>query len=141
MNYEINPYLQFAGECAQAFELYASAFGGTPAIMRMGDMPGVAPEEYSHLVMHANLNIGPNMLMGSDNLPGQEAPLVKGNNQSVCVSPETREEADRLFAILSQGGEVDQAMEEMFFGYFGTFTDRYGIRWMIIVLPEEHCGN
>lgn len=141
MNYQFNPYLQFAGDCAQAFELYASAFGGTPDTMRMGDMPGVAPEEYSHLVMHTCLNIGSTMLMGCDNLPGQGAPLVKGNNQSVCVSPETREEADRLFAILSQGGQVDQAMEEMFFGYFGTFTDRYGIRWMIIVLPEEHCGS
>lgn len=139
MNCKLNSYLIFDGDCTEAFELYARAFRGTPRYLRMGDMPD-APAECRHLVVHVNLNIGDTMLMGSDSVPGYSPTLIKGNNQSVVIHPESREDADRFFAILSEGGVVEQPMADMFFGYYATFTDRYGICWMIVVLPEEHCG-
>lgn len=102
MNCKLNTYLIFDGDCTEAFGLYASAFGGTPRFLRMGDMPD-APAEQHHLVTHANLNIGDTMLMGSDSVPGYSPTLIKGNNQSVVIHPESREDADHFFAILSEG--------------------------------------
>jgi len=58
--------------------------------------------------------------------------LTFGNNISINLEPDSREEADRLFAALSDGGEVTMAMEDMFWGdYFGTVTDTYGVQWMV----------
>ncbi len=136
MNYQLNSYLNFDGDCAEAFALYAEAFGGTPQIMRFGDMPD-SPAEHKDKVLHVNLNIGSTMLMGSDCIPGFGNPLVKGNNQSVVIQPESREEADRLFAILSKGGQIEMPMSDEFFGYFGTFVDRFGICWMIVIQAQD----
>lgn len=133
---KLNPYLNFDGTCEEAFNFYKSVFGGEfTHISKMGDfnvegMP-VADED-RNLVMHVSLPIGDDILMGSD-VSGQMKSLFKsGNNNYISLSPDSREEADRLFDALSAGGEVEMAMEEMFWGdYFGSFRDRYGIWWMI----------
>ncbi len=131
---QLNTYLTFAGNCREAFEFYRSVFGGEFETMQtFGDGPpdmGV-PEELKAQVMHVSLSIGDSTLMGSDTGPGSPG-VVMGSNFQISVTPDSRDEADRLFAALSDGGTVGQAMEEMFWGdYFGTCDDQYGIRWMI----------
>jgi PhnB protein len=74
--------------------------------------------------------------MGTDCSESMGFTLVQGNNVHLNLEPDTREEADRLFAALSYGGTVETPMMEMFWGaYFGSFTDRFGIHWMI------NCAN
>ncbi len=133
----INIYLNFDGNCREVFEYYRSVFGGEFAIMQtfrngppdMG-MP-VADDELDN-VMHVSFPIGESVLMGSDTPSGFGMPHAPGNNFSISVSPESREEADRLFARLSDGGEVGMPMADMFWGsYFGTCVDKFGIPWLI----------
>lgn len=72
------------------------------------------------------------ILMGTDAPKEMGFTLAKGNNMHICIEPETREEADRLFNKLSADGHVTMPMADMFFGaYFGEFSDKYGINWMI----------
>jgi PhnB protein len=134
----INPYLTFKNNCEEAFEFYRSVFGGEfqgPGIMRMGDMdPGQpVPEDAKNLVMHVTLPIGEGtVLMGSDAPDGFGPPLNVGNNISIAITTDSTEEADRLFAGLSEGGTVTMPMADAFWGaYFGMFTDKFGINWMI----------
>jgi PhnB protein len=75
---------------------------------------------------------GGDLLMASDIMPSAGHKLVVGNNNYICISPESREEADRLFEGLSDGGEVEMPMQDQFWGdYFGSFKDKYGVCWMI----------
>ena len=135
----INPYLTFKNNCEEAFEFYRSVFGREfqgPGIMRMGDMPGgehPMPDEAKNLVMHVALPIGEGtILMGSDAPEGFGPPLNIGNNISVAIKTDSVEESDRLFNGLSQGGSVTMPMADAPWGaYFGMFTDKFGINWMI----------
>ena len=129
-------YLNFGGDCRDAFEFYRSVFGGEFAIMQSfrdgpGDMGGM-PEEELDNVMHVSYPIGDSVLMGSDVPSTFGAPHAPGNNFSVSLSPESREEADSLFAKLSDGGSVGMPMADMFWGsYFGACTDKFGINWQV----------
>ncbi len=137
MNYKLNSYLSFDGNCEEAFSLYAKAFGGEARFMRAEGVPGI-PAEMGNKILHTQLEIsGGDTLMGSDSFPMEGSPAYQpGNNQSVCITPPSKEEADRLFAILSEGGSNIMPMSEQFFGYFGCFIDRFGINWMIVI-PNE----
>lgn len=130
---KLNPYLNFDGRTEEAFNFYKSVFGGEflGGIYKMKDMQGMeVPEEAKDLVMHVSLPIGNDILMGSDTMPGQ--PFVQGNNNYISIFPESREEADRLFGALSQGGEVEIPMADQFWGdYFGSLKDKFGVYWMI----------
>ncbi|HUH35672.1 MAG TPA: VOC family protein [Moheibacter sp.] len=88
--------------------------------------------EDGNKIMHIVYSIGNAILMGSDT-GGEWAPkFVQGNNFSISINAESKEEADRLFDGLSAGGEVTMPMNETFWGaYFGMFTDRFGINWMV----------
>ena len=107
-------------------------------IQRFGDIPAeaghppVAPE-IKKMILHVELPItGNHILMGTDAPKEMGFTLTKGNNMHICIEPETREEADRIFNELSVGGNVTMPMADMFFGsYFGEFSDQYGINWMI----------
>lgn len=132
----INPYLTFKDQCEEAFEFYRSVFGGEfmGGIMRMGDadMGQPIPDEAKNLVMHVALPIGGNILMGSDAPEGFGPPLQQGNNYSVAISPDTKEEADRLFKGLSEGGTVVMPLADAFWGgYFGMLSDKFGVQWMV----------
>ncbi len=136
---QINTYLTFQDNCRQAFEFYRSVFGGEFTDMQsFGDGPpdmGV-PEAEQHLVMHVSLPIGSGVLMGSDR-GSFGPPLTTGSNFSLSIAPDSREEADALFAKLSDGGRATMPMKDQFWGaYFGTCTDRFGINWMI----NHHAG-
>lgn len=131
----VNPYLNFDGQAEEAMNFYKSVFGGEfmgNGIMRMGDTPGITEEEKNR-VMHVSLPLdNGSILMASDILPSMGHKLKKGNNNYICLAPDSREDADRLFNALSQGGEVEMPMQDQFWGdYYGSFKDKYGVCWMI----------
>ena len=131
----LNTYINFKGNCREAFEFYRSVFDGEFAIMQtFGDGPddmGVLEEEKNN-VMHVSFPIGDSVLMGSDVPSGFCMTHIQGSNFSISVGPDSREEADRLFGRLSEGGTVSMPMGDMFWGlYFGACTDKFGINWQI----------
>lgn len=135
-----HPYLNFPdGKTEEAFRFYAAAFGNElENLTRFGDMPmpgsELSPED-AQRIMHVRLPLGGDaMLMGSDVLDGMHGPVVMGSNVYVSLHPSTRDEADRLFAGLAEGGEVEMAMMDAPWGdYYGSFRDKYGVLWMINV--------
>lgn len=132
-----NTYLNFNGNCEAAFNFYKSVFGGEFNFMgRFGDMPAsddyTVPESDKNKVMHVSLPIGKSILMGSDNGQQYEASFVKGNNFSVSVTADSKEEADKIFNALAEGGQVTMPMSDTFWGdYFGMLQDQFGIQWMM----------
>lgn len=135
----INVYLTFNGNCEEAFNFYKSVFGGDfPYIGRFKDMPpnesGEKPSgEAGEKIMHVSLPISKEtMLMGSDTGGEWASNYTQGNNFSISINTDRKEEADRLFNGLSQGGNVTMPMNKTFWGdYFGMFTDKFGINWMV----------
>ena len=133
----VNVYLTFDGQCREAFELYKSALGGEFSyISTFGEMPPQGdqplPDALKDRIMHVSLPVSSEtILMGSDSMPGMSPQIVMGNNFSVSLSPSSKEEADRLFAALGEGGTVTMPMQDQFWGaYFGMLTDKFGINWM-----------
>jgi PhnB protein len=136
----VSTYLNFNRNTEEAFNFYKSVFGGefTGEIMRMGAAPSdpSQPEMSDadkNLVMHVALPIlGGHLLMGTDAPESMGFTLTMGNNVHISLAPDSREEADRLFAALSEGGKVEMPMADQFWGdYFGSFVDKYGVQWMI----------
>lgn len=128
----INPYLNFNGTCEEAFNFYKKAFGGEfTMISRAGESPVPVSEKEKNLIMYIELPIGNDKLMGSDIFESFGHKIIVGNNNYVAISPESKEEADRLFYDLSEGGEVEMPISQQFFGYFGSFKDKFGVCWMI----------
>lgn len=132
----VNPYLNFNGTTEEAFNFYRSVFGGEfITLQRFSDTPeadriAVADRDK---IMHVALPIGNgNILMGTDALESMGHPLTVGNNFYMSISADSEEEADKYFNALSPGGKITMPLEKAFWGaYFGMFTDRYGIQWMI----------
>src|SRR3989338_7503641 len=136
---KINPYLNFDGNAEEVFNFYKSVFGGefTP-IQRFKDIPAgekPMPKEEENRIMHIGLKISENaILMASDISDSMGMSLVKGNNNYISLTPDNKEEGQRLFNELSAGGHVEMPYEKMFWGdYFGSFTDKFGVCWMIDV--------
>lgn len=136
----VNTYLNFNRQTEAAFDFYRQAFGTDYAapIRRFGDMPAMPgqpplPEADRGLVLHVALPIlGGHLLMGTDAPESVCPPVITGNNFHISLHPDTRAEADGLFAALSAGGKVTMPMQVMFWGdYFGSFVDRFGVGWMI----------
>ena len=127
-----NIYLRFNGNCEEAFLFYHSVIGGdVPRINRFKDMPN-HPEGMEEYVMHINLPIGHSVLMGNDSLKGFSSVENQGNNYAVCLNMDDENEADRLFKGLSEDGKISTPLEKTFWGaYYGDFTDKFGIHWMI----------
>lgn len=139
----INPYLNFNGNTEEVFNFYKSVFGGEFAVVqRFNQMPaGVTeqegcadnaiPEAEKNGIMHIALPVGSSMIMGTDvtsNMPQVSA----GNNQSLCISVDSREDADRIFNGLANGGAVQMPLQDMFWGdYYGMLVDKFQIQWMI----------
>ena len=133
---KLNPYLNFDGKAEEAFTFYKSVFGGEflGEVFKIGNAPGCEhlSEDEKNRVMHIALPVGDDLLMASDIVPSMGHQLVEGNNNHVSIFPDSREDADRLFAGLAEGGTVEMPLEDQFWGaYYGSFTDKYGIKWMI----------
>lgn len=136
----VNVYLTFNGNCEEAFNFYRSVFGGEfPYVGRFKDMPPspetgkTIPDEEGERIMHISLPISKEtMIMGSDTGGEWAAQYKQGNNFSISINADTREDADRFFKGLSAGGQVIMPMNETFWGdYFGMFTDKFGVNWMV----------
>jgi PhnB protein len=135
----VSTYLNFPGTTEQAFAFYRSVFGGqfNGPIHRFGEAPaapGQPPlsEADKNLVMHVELPIlAGHVLMGTDAPASMGFSVVHGNSVHINLEPDTRAETDRLFSALSVGAKIDMPLQDMFWGaYFGSLTDRFGIRWM-----------
>lgn len=137
----INVYLTFNGNCEEAFNFYKSVFGGEFQYLgRFGEMPpqeGMppVPEAAKNLIMHVSLPISnETVLMGSDASESFGQKVDMGNNFSISINTDSKEEADRLFNALSAGGKVVMPMNNTFWGaYFGMLQDPFGINWMVNV--------
>lgn len=132
-----NTYLNFDGNCEEAFNFYKSVFGGNfTYIGRFGEMPSsedyTVPDTDKNKIMHVSLPIGASVLMGSD-VGGDWAPTFKqGNNFAVSISANSKEEADRIFDFLGAGGQITMPLMNTFWGdYFGMLTDKFGVNWMM----------
>ena len=137
----ISPYLNFPGTAEAAMNFYAKALGGTLTdIHRFGTMPGSEgmPEAAKQLVMHVGLELpGGGRIMASDTMEGMGPPHVAGTNMSISIHPDSREQADQIFAALSDGAEIGMPLADQFWGdYYGHLTDRYGVQWMV----NYHAG-
>jgi PhnB protein len=138
----VNTYLNFPGTTEEAFAFYAKTFGSeTTMLTRYSDMPAAGPGELpageQNLVMHAELPIdGGHVLMATDMLESMGQQTRIGNNTTLCLDVDSREEADRLYDALSEGGSEGSPMADMPWGaYWGVVLDRYGIRWMVNYTP------
>lgn len=134
-------YLNFSRNTEEVFNFYKSVFGGDfvdGKINRFGEIPemeGMPPiaETDKNLVMHISLPIlGGHLLMGTDAPDSMGFKVNQGNNVYISLHPDSRLEADQLFAKLTEGGVVEMPMQDMFWGdYYGSLTDKFGIKWMV----------
>lgn len=140
-----NIYLNFQGNAEEAFNFYKSVFRTewSAPIMRMGDipqqegMPQLSDAE-KKMVMHVALPIlGGTNIMGTDMLESMGHKLKIGNNTTISLEPDTKEEADRIYNALSQGGTDCVVPHDEFWGYWGVCLDRFGIRWMFNVPNQQ----
>lgn len=139
----INPYLNFNGECEEAFTFYKSVFDGEfDSFQRFNEAQpdNPLPPEEANYVMHVSLPIGGDTyLMGSDS-PASMGKVNSGTNVHISIQTDNDAETDRLFNGLSAGGRVTMPLEKTFWGArFGMWEDRFGIQWMINqpITPEE----
>ena len=132
----INPYINFNGNAEEAFTFYQSVFGGEFAsVVRFKDLESSEfqiAEEDANKIMRIVLPIGANTLIAND-VPESLGPVNEQEDRSkISVSAESREEADRIFTGLSEGGSVEMPMSESPWGtYFAMFRDKYGIEWTV----------
>ncbi len=129
---QLNPYVNFNGQCEAAFKFYEKVLGGKITFsMTWGEMPGADqfPAESHKLIMHSTLSLGDKLLMGADAPPGRyQEP--KGMNLSLHFKDKA--EAERIFKTLAEGGSVTMPFEKTFWSPgFGMCVDKFGVPWMI----------
>jgi uncharacterized glyoxalase superfamily protein PhnB/uncharacterized protein YndB with AHSA1/START domain len=133
-------YLNFPGNTEEAFNLYKSVFQSdfVDGIQRFDQVPSEPgrPELADHvkkMVLHVELPIlGGHILMGTDAPKEMGFTVSPGNNMHIQLEPESREETERIFKSLAEGGKVSMELQDMFWGaYFASFTDKYGVNWML----------
>ena len=129
---KLNAYLNFKGQCEEAFKLYEQVLGGKiMAMMKYSDSPMAdqVPAESRNAIMHASMVVGDQALFGSDAPPEH---FEKPQGFAVSLSIAEPAEADRVFQALSEGGSVQMPIQETFWAQrFGMLRDRFGTPWMI----------
>lgn len=140
---EYNISLTFPGTCAEAFNLYKKVFRQDfNAFILFSDDPttsatfGITEKELD-MVAFVEMRLGNIRLYGDDTLPSSGTDITPGKNVSISVDTETREEADRIFKELSEGGEVLTPPTDFSWGYISTFIDKYGVKWVTWYKPPR----
>jgi PhnB protein len=142
----VNTYLNFPGNTEEAFNFYATVFATEiiPPVYRFGDMPAnpegpALSETERNQIMHMEVPIlNGHVLMATDMLESMGQQLRVGNNTTISLELDSREEADRIYDALSEGGSETTAMQDMPWGaYWGTCLDPYGVRWMFSYTPPS----
>jgi PhnB protein len=132
----VQPYLFVEGRCEEALEFYRRALGAeVEMLMRFKDSPdrGSCTAGSEDKVMHASFRIGDSTLMASDGRC-QGQPSFQGTALSLTAADDA--EAERRFAALAEGGQVQVPLEKTFFSSrFGVLADRFGVPWMVVVAP------
>ena len=138
---KIQPYLFFEGRCGEALDFYRTALGAVVlGVMRYRDSPvppgdGMIPPGSLDKVMHASFRLGDTVVMCSD---GHCSGQANFHGMSLSITLPDAEGAGRLFAALSEGGEVQMPLTQTFFAQsFGMVADRFGLSWMILAAPQE----
>jgi len=139
MSIAIHPYLFFNGRCEEALAFYAAAIGAkVEMVMRFNESPdpvpaGMLPPCFEKKVMHASFHVGGSLMMASDGCGGGDQ---EHKGYSLSLSVPTAADADRVFAALSDGGKVTMPLGKTFWSpRFGMVTDRFGVAWMVNVMP------
>lgn len=127
---KVDVYLNYNGNCEEAFRFYEQHLGGRIAMMmRHSEAPQSAvPAAWKNKVLHARIEIGGTVLMGAD-IPDAE-PM---RSAYLTMTLDTAEEAERLYALLTDGGQIFMKMEETFFATrFAMLRDKFGTSWMLL---------
>jgi len=130
---KLRTYLNYGGNCKQAFRFYEEHLGGKITMMMThGEMPNpsaVAPD-WKDAILHAQLEMGGTVLMGADIPPDRFQPM---RSAYLSLLVDSIEEAERIYALLSDGGQIFMPMEETFFALrFAMLRDKFGTSWMIL---------
>jgi PhnB protein len=129
---ELNPYLNFNGQCEAAFKFYEKCLGGKIVMMMthgQSPMADQTPPEWRDKIMHVRMTVGDKVLMGSDAPPQY---YQKPQGFSVSLSVTDPADAERKFNALAQNGTVQMPLQQTFWAVrFGTLIDQFGIPWMI----------
>lgn len=138
----LNPWINFNGNAEEAFTFYKSVFGGIfTKVIRFKDLASAefpVPEKEAEKIMYIALPIGAGALLIANDVPEVMGKVSERENRSkILVNVESKAEAERLFAGLSVGGEVEGPMGDSPWGsYAGMFRDKYGIEWLIEFVPS-----
>jgi PhnB protein len=127
---ELDIYLNYRGNCEEAFRFYEQHLGGKiTMMMKHGQQPqSNVPADWKNKILHARIEIGKTVLMGAD-IPGAE-PM---RSAYLTLTLASDEEAERLYALFSNGGQIFMKMEETFFASrFAMLRDRFGTSWMLL---------
>lgn len=133
----VNPYLYFDGNTREAFDFYRSVFGGdfvaALTFREMEDDSMELSEAEMDRIAHIALPLGQaGLLMGTDTVSAMGQELRTGNNFQIAIEPDSAEEAEQLFASLSDGGTVSMPLSRTSWAEkHGSCTDRFGIQWLI----------
>ncbi|MGC4055863.1 MAG: VOC family protein [Paludibaculum sp.] len=130
---KLHTYLNYGGNCQEAFRFYEAHLGGRITMMLTREQqpgPKEASPEWKDSIMYARMEIGATELMGSDVPPERFQPM---RSVYLSLSVDSTEEAERIYALLSEGGQIFMPMEETFFAFrFAMLRDRFGTSWMIL---------
>lgn len=130
---KLHPYLNYGGNCAQAFRFYEQNLGGKITMMMTHDQaPGSAsvPPDWKNAILYARMTIGETELLGNDVPPDRFQPM---RSAYLALSVDTVEEAERIYSLLAPGGEIFMALQKTFFApRFAMLRDQFGTSWMII---------
>jgi PhnB protein len=126
-------YLNYGGNCRQAFEFYAEHLGGTiTSLTTHGELPGSSeiPPEWRDAVLHARIEIGETIVLGADIPPDRFQPM---RSAYLTLMLDSVDEAERIHALLADGGQIFMPMAETFFAHrFSMLRDRFGTSWMLL---------
>ena len=127
----LNPYINFAGKCREAITFYKDCFKGEITALQTYAEAGMdVPEPFKQKVLHSELKAEDIVLMASDGQPG--VAVTVGDNITLSIILTDQAEQERIFNVLADGGKVDLALQDTFWGArFGIVTDRYGIHWQL----------
>jgi PhnB protein len=130
---KLHTYLNYGGNCAQAFRFYEEHLGGRITMMMThGEQPDASnvPPEWRKAILYARMTIGETELMGSDVPPERFQPM---RSVYLSLTVDSTDEAERIHALLSGGGQIFMPMQETFFAFrFSMLRDMFGASWMII---------
>lgn len=129
---QLHTYLNYGGNCEEAFKFYEQHLGGKITfLMRHGEQPdGPQAPEWAHAVLHARMSLGGTELLGADIPPDRFQPI---RSAYLSLTLDSDEEADRVFALLSDGGQTFMPMQDTFFASrFAMLRDRFGTSWMLL---------